>query len=575
MSGDDPRSGEDPTELPGGPQTATHTPVDQAGFEDGTASAFATTRRVSTRELQALVRARHGEAAEQAVSLPPVSPEFLERLRRIRRRGMNAEGVPFGRYTVFGLIGRGGMAQIRLAADTTPEGGVRLVVIKSLLPEHAYSEARRALLVEEGRVSASLSHPNIVELFDAGEIDGIPYLTFELLDGLSLRDLSRLIEPARLPMSCIIDLGAQAAAGLAHAHAATDLEGQPLNIVHRDVTPHNVLVTRGGHVKLVDFGIARFEGRELETQHGQLRGKLGYMAPEQCRPGSFDGRVDLFALSLTLTELIAGRRVLPPTLMILQESESLIRDACADALEPVPSALVELLVKMAAIEPGDRPWPSQGVADTLRTLNAQTEGLSLAEYCDTQIFTRLLPLDMPSMTDHPTRQVKTLGASQPPEANEDGYGSTVRRLRPLPSPEVTPPTPTPRDLGDALDVARTAPVPPASSSGTEAPMTPSLVADLFEGEGEGEGATEPPTTGPWAKAVQSPLPPKANLPPAGVEVDVAPTRRVAPLDPNAAPPLAAPVDDEADLPPAPSRTPWLVLAGLALAGLAAYALFFT
>ncbi|MCA9554734.1 MAG: serine/threonine protein kinase, partial [Myxococcales bacterium] len=332
---------EHPTEYPGSDRpragTATHAPVAQAGFTDPTESAFATTRKVSVEALRALVQARHGSAQDSKASLPPVSPEFLERLQRIRRQGMDAAGFAFGRYTVFGTIGMGGMAEIRLAAEAL-EGGVRLAVIKSLLPEHANSEAHRALMVEEGRICACLHHPNVVSLYDAGEVDGIPYLAFELVDGLSLRDLLRLLEPARLPMSCILDLGAQAAAALAHAHAAVAADGRPLNVVHRDVTPHNVLLTRHGEVKLVDFGIARFSGRGLETQHGQLRGKLGYMAPEQCRPGPIDGRADVFALGLTLAELVSGRRVLPPTLMILKESESLIRAACADAVEPVPEA---------------------------------------------------------------------------------------------------------------------------------------------------------------------------------------------------------------------------------------------
>lgn len=547
---------EDPTIQPFGRGTATHASVSEAGFSDPTASAFATTRKVSTQALRELVRARHG-SDDSAPHLPPVSAEFLERLRRVRRQGMDAEGMSFGRYTVFGLIGLGGMAQIRLAAEALAGDGIRLVVIKSLLPEHAGSQAYRDLLVEEGRICAHLHHPNIVRLFDQGEIDGIPYLAFELIDGLSLRDLVRLIEPARLPLSCILEIGAQAAAGLAHAHTALGGDGRPLNVVHRDVTPHNVLVNRQGEIKLVDFGIARFVGRQLETQHGQLRGKLGYMAPEQCRTGPIDGRADVFALSLTLTELIAGRRVLPPTLMILQESESLIQTACADAVEAVPEALEALLIQMAAIRAEDRPWPTSEVARTLTTIRGAVSGPTLAEFTAQRVFSRLLPIDFPSMTDSPTRRVMRVAPSEAPEPvpDEDRYASTVRRLRPAPA-ELRPATPPP------LRVEDSAPKPTPAAAETADPPGASiseLAADLMLGA----SPTLPPT-GPWARAMQAPLPPDLDPDQPSDDLDVAQTRRVSPasLPPEPTSPSTEPT------PTAPRYGLWLAGAA-ALAALAA------
>jgi serine/threonine protein kinase len=531
---------EHPTEYPGAgaPRlaTATHAPVAQAGFTDPTADAFAATRRVSIEALRALVQARQGHGPEVKASLPPVSPQFLERLQRIRRQGMDAAGVAFGRYTVFGTIGVGGMAQIRLAAEPLPGGGVRLAVIKSLHPEHAGSEAHRALLVEEGRVCALLGHPNVVSLYDAGEVDGIPYLAFELVDGLTLRDLARLLDPARLPLSCIVALGAQAAAGLAHAHTATGADGAPLAVVHRDVTPHNILLTRHGQVKLVDFGIARFSGREVETVHGQLRGKLGYMAPEQCRVGPIDGRADVFALGLTLAELVSGRRVLPPTLMILRESASLIRAACADAVAPVPEALEALLVEMTAVDPAQRPWPTSQVVERLRELQDDLPGPGLEAYAR-DVFQRVLPLDLPALTDGPTRRA-VLGAAQvaiQEDEAEDNYASTVRRLRPIPgsgSPppvlEPTPPTPPPA-------------VPPEAE--LRGPSVPALV----------DPATQPPQ-GQWAFAPDEdgdddhtrPLPPRAPRPP---------------TEPPTLAPASAPQEP-------PTMLPWVVLAVAAVAALA-------
>lgn len=561
MSANDGRPGEDPppdlsddpTELPFGGGTATHAPAPPADGRDPATAAFVTTRKVSTRALRELIAARQ-DGAPVPATLPPVSPEFLEKLRRIRRQSMDAEGIAFGKYTAFGLIGCGGMAQIRLAAETLPDGGLRLVVLKCLLPEHLKSDAHQALLLDEGRICLRLDHPNIVQLHDAGEIDHITYLAFELVDGLNVRDLSKLIEPGRLPMSCILDLGAQTAAGLAAAHSAKDADGTPLDVVHRDVTPHNILVNREGKVKLADFGIARFADRQMETRHGQLRGKLGYMAPEQCRPGPIEAPADVFALSLCLTELIAGRRVLPPTLIVLQESEPLIRNACAEALEPVPDALVELLVRMASVKPEDRPRPTEDIARTLRTLLQVSEGPSLAQYGARNVFNRLLPLDFPTMTDNPTRRVQSLGSAaiQPVPELEEGYPSTMRRVRPITlsevAPDLTPPTPIPsrRDLEDRV----TAPSKPAREAAER------LVS----------AATHVPLAGVQLNDAGPTLPPRGLRPLVPDDLGTARTRRVAPLsrppEPTPTAPVTAPV----------SYTPW-ILGALALLGALAAAFF--
>ncbi len=536
---------DDPTELPFGGGTATHAPALPADGSDPAAGAFVTTRKVSTKALRDLIRARDG-AARPTSTLPPVSPEFLDKLRRIRRQSMDAEGIAFGKYTAFGLIGCGGMAQIRLAAETLPEGGIRLVVLKCLLPEHLKSDAHQALLLDEGRICLRLAHPNIVQLFDAGEIEGITYLAFELVDGLSVRDLTKLIDPGRLPVSCILDLGAQTAAGLAAAHAAKDADGRPLNVVHRDVTPHNILVDRQGQVKLADFGIARFADRQMQTQHGHLRGKLGYMAPEQCRPGPIEAPADVFALSLCLTELIAGRRILPPTLMVLQESEPLIRNACAESLEPVPDGLVELLVRMASVDPADRPHPTEDIARTLQTLVQVAEGPSLGEYGAKHLFNRLLPLDFPTMTDHPTRRVRSLGSAaiQPPGKMQEAYSSTMRRLRPITLsevvPDLTPPTPTPTDLEEGVTAASSPAIAP--SPGTVGPSQ--LAADLLSDAG--------PTRAPRTPVLEDD------------RLDVARTRRVETLTPR---PEEAPVTEAIEV--QTSVLPMIIGAVLTLAAIAA------
>ncbi|MEQ8278647.1 MAG: serine/threonine-protein kinase [Deltaproteobacteria bacterium] len=451
MSRDGSHDDEAPTELPSGPSavagagTATFHPK----FDDATDSVFdPTTRRVDRRALTALVeKARaEGRIAEEP-STSELAPEFLAQLREVRRQGVDASGKPFGDYVLFGVIGRGGMAEVRLAARARAGSEVRLAVVKVMLPQIADHPQLRQLFEEEGQACARLNHPGIVQLYDRGEVEGVPYLAFELIDGISLRELARLIDPARLPLRSVLELGAQAAEALAYAHTATREDGSPLELVHRDVTPHNVLLSREGIVKLVDFGIARFAGRDTETQHGQLRGKLGYMAPEQCRSGTrVDSRADIFALGLILAEMIGGRRVLPPQLMLITESEPAMRACLDEAKYDVPNAVAELLVQMTAVLPEERMQTAAQVASRLRDLAEVVPGDPLATVMGRDVFSRLMPLDFAAITAEPTNpSLPAAGASkvqltttddivdeedvEDAEEAEPAYSSTVRRLR--------------------------------------------------------------------------------------------------------------------------------------------------
>jgi serine/threonine protein kinase len=216
----------------------------------------------------------------------------------------------FGRYSLIRRIGTGGMAEIWKARAIGPAGFQKVLAIKKVLPDLAQDELFVQMFVEEAKLVAGLVHPNIVQVFDFGRLDDEYYLTMEYVAGSNLAKLLVRLqkEEARLSPSVAAFVAVEACKGLSYAHRKTDSLGRPLGIVHRDVTPHNVLVSFGGDVKVTDFGIARAKSVASRTTEGQVRGKLAYMSPEQLSGQALDHRTDLFALGVILYELATGTR---------------------------------------------------------------------------------------------------------------------------------------------------------------------------------------------------------------------------------------------------------------------------
>jgi serine/threonine protein kinase len=215
-----------------------------------------------------------------------------------------------GRYEIIRPLKRGGMAELFLARSSGPTGFEKRVVIKRILPEMARDAEYVTMFLEEARLAVGLHHSNIVQVFDVGEDDGSPFYAMEFLDGEDVHGLMRLahLRGGAVPIEHALAIAIGAAAGLHHAHEQRDADGRSLGLVHRDVSPHNIAVTFEGGVKLLDFGVARTANRSL-TRHGTLKGKVGYMSPEQCAGDELDRRSDIFALSVVLWELLAGRRL--------------------------------------------------------------------------------------------------------------------------------------------------------------------------------------------------------------------------------------------------------------------------
>jgi serine/threonine-protein kinase len=201
------------------------------------------------------------------------------------------------------------MAEVYLARRAGPHGFQKLVALKRILPQLARDEDFVAMFVDEARVCARLSHPNVVQVFDFGEHDGELFMAMEYVDGTTGARLIRAAAAAGIPLPIEVSLhiALSVLRGLEYAHNARDEKNQPLNLVHRDVSPGNLLIDRSGAVKLTDFGIARASEFERRTDAGQLKGKLGYMSPEQVVGAELDARSDIFTLGIVFAEMLTLR----------------------------------------------------------------------------------------------------------------------------------------------------------------------------------------------------------------------------------------------------------------------------
>jgi eukaryotic-like serine/threonine-protein kinase len=242
-----------------------------------------------------------------------------------------------GPYELIQRLATGGMAEVYLARRAGPHGFQKLVAVKRILPQLARDLDFVAMFVDEARMCARLAHPNIVQVFDFGEHEEELYMAMEYVDGTTGARLIRAAASAgeELPLEVSLHVAHSILRGLEYAHAAKDDHGRPLHLVHRDVSPGNVLIDRSGAVKLTDFGIARAAEFERRTDAGQLKGKLGYMSPEQVVGKELDGRSDLFTLGIVLAEMITLR----PLFSGGRELDVLlrIRDADIGAIDRNPS----------------------------------------------------------------------------------------------------------------------------------------------------------------------------------------------------------------------------------------------
>lgn len=370
-------------------------------------------------------------------------------------------GEKFGDYELITKIATGGMAEIYLARLSTVEGFSRTVVVKRMLPQLAIRDDFVTMFLDEARLAANLAHPNIVQVFNLGETGGSYYMAMELIDGPHLGALfaHSLRKRVPLPIELCVFAAARAADGLHYAHELTDAAtGKRINIVHRDISPQNILVSRHGDVKVTDFGVAKAETQEAKTRTGVIKGKVSYMSPEQCLGDHVDCRTDVFALGIVLYELLTRRRLFrdKSDLLVMQRITAEEVKPPSHLNPALDSEIDEICLKALARDRDDRFLSAGDFSEALDiwlALNNHPDGRGklsrwLSEHAPDLGLSQLDTADansQPSWTGPKTpsqgeRKEETVSTPALPAADEHGATadlSATERVTRSPSPTVT------------------------------------------------------------------------------------------------------------------------------------------
>ncbi len=267
-----------------------------------------------------------------------------------------SSGLAFGSYRLLRTLARGGMAEVMLAEERGLEGFRRRVVIKRVLPHLADDPEFVAMFLEEARLAALLTHPGIVHIYEFGCHEGSYFLAMEYVEGASLSQILRRLGDRRLPVEHAVKITASVCEALQYTHSLRDDQGKPLGLVHRDVSPQNVLVSVHGTVKLADFGIAKATERSSNTRSGTIKGKFPYMAPERLMGAATDARSDVFAVGVVLFEMLTGRKLYggdePGQIVTRILNEPVPR--LSEHVPGCPAELDDILARVLAKRPEDR-----------------------------------------------------------------------------------------------------------------------------------------------------------------------------------------------------------------------------
>lgn len=288
-----------------------------------------------------------------------------------------------GRYELLTRLATGGMAELFLARERGLAGLERLVVIKRILPHLADQASFVEMFLREARIVARLSHPNVVQIYELGHEDQTYHIAMEYIHGSTVRELLLMSQASKVkvPFDVIASIGVQSLRGLHAAHELRDLDGQPLGLVHRDISPHNLMCTSDGHVKLLDFGVAKTTTASVEaTYSGNLKGKFAYLSPEQCLHEELDRRSDVFSMGIVLWEMCAMRRLFKRR----TELDMMQAIIGGDAPRPsrfrpdVPAALEEVVMRALAVRREDRYASAEVMRRALEDA-ARADGLQVGE----------------------------------------------------------------------------------------------------------------------------------------------------------------------------------------------------
>ncbi len=299
-----------------------------------------------------------------------------------------------GGYTIVRKLAKGGMAEIYLARSLGPEGFEKLVVLKRILPKYAENPKFVQLFLDEAKLAASLDHPNVVHVYDMGRVDNHYFFTMEYVHGQDTRSILRKasrIKGHEIPIAIAVQIVRSMASALHHAHERKRPDGAARDIVHRDVSPSNILVSYDGAIKLADFGVAKAATSSVRTRTGALKGKVGYMSPEQARGTMIDRRSDVFSLGVVLWELLAMRRLFKTDndLATIQAIINTPPPSLTELRDDCPPELDRIARKALEKEPATRYQSAQQLQRDLeelaRELKLDQSSISLSSYM-TELF---------------------------------------------------------------------------------------------------------------------------------------------------------------------------------------------
>lgn len=365
--------------------------------------------------------------------------------------GERIEPIVLGRYMLCDVIGGGGMARVHVGRVIGAAGFSRVVAIKRLHPAGANDPDFSTMIIDEARLASRVRHPNVVPTLDVVAVGRELLLVMEYVHGVSIAQLMRLAKakPCAIPLPIALRIAQDVLAGLHAAHEAKSERGRPLGLVHRDISPQNVIVGTDGVSRIVDFGIAKAEGKLTMTRDGQIKGKLGYMAPEQLRGQELDRRTDIYAVGIVLWELATGRRLFSGR--DVNNLVATIQSVTTSLVDPpskfarVPPGLDAILACALDPDPLDRYESAEAMASALESLGMTASLKELSTFVNDLA---KLALEKRSEVVHRAEQTSEIH-ELPPEVKAELHLPSKALARPPTPGAMSTDQPTPRmaDVG--------------------------------------------------------------------------------------------------------------------------------
>jgi len=344
---------------------------------------------------------------------------------------MPEEQQQLGRYTLLEKIAQGGMAQVFKARTTDPNGFERLVVIKRILPHISEDPEYVEMLVDEAKIAVHFTHGNIAQIYDLGKVNDDYFIVMEFVDGKTLSQINKRLKQIDrpFPLDILLYCFIETCKGLSYVHKKKAPDGSHLGVVHRDISPQNVILSYAGNIKIIDFGVAKAKAKEGKTESGVLKGKFAYMSPEQARGDVIDHRSDIFSLGILLWELITGERLFKKktnheTIKAIQKNKYV---SLLGKRNDIPKELDKIIKKALNKKPKDRYQDANDVAIDLEKLLFKINPDFKTAYASEFVFRLFGPMeDEKSLPDQiytkektPVTKISALDLQKEDENEED------------------------------------------------------------------------------------------------------------------------------------------------------------